>query len=161
YLATAVLQCFSCHSSRNWQAPGAPPFDENGGGGDVIWEDSVMRLTAPNISPDKATGSGNWSDDMFARAIREGVGHDGRALSPLMPYMSFKHLSDEDLASVVVFLRSLKPIHNVVLPTKISAEARSWIEKMLRPVTQPVLPPDLSDEKKRGWYLVQLAGCSG
>ena len=56
----------------------------------------------PNITPDKDTGAGNWTDDQLARAIREGIGSDGRALFPFMPYENFRSLSDEDLASVGV-----------------------------------------------------------
>ena len=69
------------------------------------------KVYAPNITPDAETGAGNWSDDQLARAIREGVGHDGRALFPLMPYPDFHSMSDEDLASVIVYLRSLPPVH--------------------------------------------------
>ena len=61
---------------------------------------------APNITPDPETGAGNWTDDQLARAIREGVGHDGRALFPFMPYQDFRFYSDEDLASIIVYLRS-------------------------------------------------------
>jgi hypothetical protein len=45
---------------------------------------------APNITPDRETGGGNWTDDEFARAIREGIGHDGRTIFPLMPYSEYK-----------------------------------------------------------------------
>jgi hypothetical protein len=43
------------------------------------------RIVAPNLTPDHETGIGNWSRDALAWTIREGVGHDGRALFPLMP----------------------------------------------------------------------------
>ena len=101
-------------------------------------EDSTKRLAPPNITPEKETGAGTWTDDMFARAIREGVGHDGRALSEAMPYFNFKRLSDEDLASVIVYLRSLPPVHHVVPPTKMPAGDRAEIEKYSRPITAPV-----------------------
>ena len=67
---------------------------------------------APNLTPDPETGAGSWTDDQLARAMREGVGHDGRALFPIMPYQHYRNMSDEDLASVVVYLRSLPPVHN-------------------------------------------------
>ena len=44
------------------------------------------HVVAPNISPDPEAGAGTWTDDQLARAIREGIGHDGRALFPMMPY---------------------------------------------------------------------------
>ena len=48
------------------------------------------RIVAPNLTPDPETGAGTWSDDQFARAIREGIGHDGRALFPIMPYQHYR-----------------------------------------------------------------------
>jgi len=74
---------------------------------------------APNLTPDPETGSGNWSDDALARAIREGAGHDGRALFPMMPYENFRYLSDEDVASIVVFLRTLPPVRNPLPTTRL------------------------------------------
>ncbi len=162
YLANGILMCFTCHSPRNWDAPGFPPIeDKKGSGGTIVNQDSSGIAIAPNITPDKETGAGTWTDDMLARAIREGVGHDGRALSWQMPYNMFRKISDEDLASVIVYLRSLPAIHNVVPPTKLSAEERSITEKSIWPITEPVLTPDFSDPVKRGMYLVNLGECVG
>jgi len=157
-LVTGLLECFMCHSDRDWEAPGAPPVVKKYGSGRLLWEDSSNRVIAPNITPDKETGGGKWTDDMFARAIREGVGHDGRALSNQMPYNSFKNLSDEDLASVIVYIRSIPPVHHILLPTKMPAGDRSWFEKSLKPITQPIPDPDI---KRRGRYLIGLADCTG
>ena len=78
------------------------------GAGDVQpYADLPGKIVAPNLTPDPETGAGNWTDDQLARAIREGIGHDGRALFPMMPYTHFREMSDEDLASVIVYLRSL------------------------------------------------------
>lgn len=162
YLTTGLLQCLTCHSPRNWDEPGAPPLaGQEGSGGTILQEDSTTRLIAPNITSDKETGAGNWTDDMLARAIREGVGHDGRALNWQMPYWTFRALSDEDLAAVIVYLRSLPPVHHVVLPTTLSAQERSETEKSLSPLTEPVETPDFSDPIKRGRYLVRLGECVG
>ena len=72
--------------------------------------DGVPFLTAPNLTPDPETGIGRYTDDQLARAIREGISHDGRALFPIMPYEKFRAMPDEDLASVIVYLRSLPPV---------------------------------------------------
>ena len=69
-------------------------------------------LTAPNLTPDPETGIGRVSDDAIARAIREGVGADGRALFALMPYEEYRRIPDEDVAAIVVYLRSLPPVRN-------------------------------------------------
>lgn len=162
YLANGLLQCFTCHSPRKWDLPGAPPIDSlKGSGGVVVNEDSVMRIIAPNITSDKETGGGTWTDDMFARAIREGVGHDGRALNWRMPHFVFRNLADEDLASLVVYLRTLPPVHNLVAQTKMYPEEKSGMEKALSPITEPVPTPVFSDSLKRGSYLVKLGECVG
>src|SRR5262249_16587189 len=106
-------------------------------------------------------GAGSWTDDMFARAIREGTGHDGRALSWHMPYFIFKNLSDEDLASVIVYLRSIPPIHNIVKPTKMSKDDQTAIEHFLKPLLNPIPIPDFSNPVARGQYLVKIGECVG
>ena len=162
YLTNGLLQCFTCHSPRNWKEPGAPPIaDKMGSGGTILVDDSTTFAIAPNITPDKETGAGTWTDDMLARAIREGVGHDGRALFWQMPSSTFRNLADEDLASVVVYLRSIPAVHNVVRPTKMPRELQLGIERSLKPIIEPVTMPDLSDSIKRGRYLVRLGECAG
>ena len=82
------------------------------GAGTVFAEGSELpgKVISPNLTPDKETGAGNWTDDMLARAVREGIGHDGRTLFPLMPYMNYREMPDEDLASVIAYLRTLPPL---------------------------------------------------
>ena len=157
YLTESVLQCFLCHSDRDWTKPGAPPVAGRKGGGHV-WENRPW-LVAPNITPDKETGAGTWTDDMFARAIREGIGHDGRVLHPQMWYGAFRNLSDEDLASVVVYLRSLEPVRNALPVTKLPAGRRPLPAPP--PLEGPVAQPDLSTPIARGGYLVRVADCGG
>jgi mono/diheme cytochrome c family protein len=69
------------------------------------------RFYARNITPDSGTGIGGFSDGEVARALRYGVGHDGRAL---LPFMEMQGLSDEDLTAVVSYLRSQPPVRHVV-----------------------------------------------
>ncbi len=106
------------------------------------------------------TGAGSWSDDQLARAIREGVGHDGRALFPFMPYQDFRALSDEDLASIIVYLRSLPPVHKQRPPTELIFPVKYLIRSAPQPLDAPVPDPDLSTPEKRGKYLVTIAGCT-
>jgi len=82
------------------------------GGEQEPYADLPGRIVAPNLTPDKETGAATRTDDVFARAIREGVGRDGRGLFPLMPYVNFREFSDEDIASIVVYLRSRPPLHH-------------------------------------------------
>jgi hypothetical protein len=130
-----------------------------GAGQQLPYTDLPGRVIAPNLTPDKETGAGNWSDDMLARAIREGIGHDGRALFPIMPYEHYRHMPDEDLASVVVYLRSLAPAHNPLLQTEIIFPVKYIMRNVPEPVEASVPAPDVSDPLRRGTFLVNLIGC--
>jgi cytochrome c553 len=160
YLASD-MGCLYCHSPHDWRKPDeAIPPGMEGAGQQLPYTDLPGRVIAPNLTPDKETGAGAWSDDMLARAIREGIGHDGRALFPIMPYAHYRSLPDEDLASVVVYLRSLAPARNPLPTTEIIFPVKYIIRNGPQPLTAPVAPPDLSTSVKRGAYLVNLVGCA-
>jgi mono/diheme cytochrome c family protein len=161
YLAEHLLQCFVCHSERDWDAPGAPPKAGRKGAGAIMSEREGRRIVAPNITPDRHTGAGRWTDDMLARAIREGIGHDGRALYWGMWYGSFSHLADEDLAAVVVYLRTLPPVRNALPATQLPAEEAAANARNPRPITAPVAGPPAGDSMALGKYLVAVADCTG
>src|SRR5579863_275143 len=105
--------CGGCHSQHDWKTHGAPVIPgEEGSGQWLNMPDLPGHVVAPNLTSDPQTGAGAWTDDQLARAIREGIGHDGRALFPMMPYQDFRKMSDDDLASIIVYLRSLPPVRN-------------------------------------------------
>ena len=80
---------------------------------------------------------------MFARAIREGIGHDGRTLFPLMPYTQYRSMSDENiLASIVVYLRTLRPLKRALPPTNVPFPVSRFIHTLPEPVAAPVPEPD-------------------
>jgi mono/diheme cytochrome c family protein len=149
--------CALCHS----------PMDTTGGGIKVKdgmwmagrnWEpDGVPFVTAPNLTPDPETGIGTWTDDQIARAIREGIGHDGRTLFPIMPYERFRQMSDEDLASIVVYLRSLPPVKNPLPKSAVPFPVKYLINGVPEPVEAPVTA-DLSTPVARGRYDVEVLG---
>jgi hypothetical protein len=85
----------------DYEKPGAQPRPGKKGTGAIFVEEGFQWLVAPNITPDMETGAGTWTDEQFARAIREGIGHDGRRLFPMMPYVNFRNMSDEELASII------------------------------------------------------------
>lgn len=162
YIATALSGCVFCHSPHNWDAAGLPIIPGTMFSGDIEpYTDLPGRIVAPNLTPDKETGAGNWTDDQLARAIREGIGHDGRALFPMMPYTHFRAMSDEDLASVIVFLRSLPPVRHELPKTEIIFPVKYLIRSVPEPITEPVLDePKTSDMVKRGARLVNLGLCA-
>jgi len=159
YLVDGVNGCFGCHTDQDWSKPGAPPVAGREGSGHVWADQDLPWLVAPNITPDKETGAGNWTDDMLARAIREGIGHDGRTLFPVMPYPHYREMSDEDLASIIVYLRSVPPVRNQLPQTQMPFPQTYLLQNMPAPVSGPV-SADLSTPEKRGSYLVSMAACS-
>ena len=159
YLTKGVAPCFACHSESEPDRQWVPKAAMLGAG--QRWpEPALPFLTAPNLTPDRETGAGNWSDDAIARAVREGIGHDGRTLFPLMPYGHFKHMSDEDLASIVVYLRSIPAVRNELPKTVLPFPLNRLINAAPEPLTTPVPEPDLSTPEKRGTYLAELAVCT-
>jgi mono/diheme cytochrome c family protein len=160
YLVDGVMGCFSCHTDQDWSKPGAPPVAGKEGSGHVWSDQDRPWLVAPNITPDKETGAGNWSDDTLARAIREGIGHDGRALFPVMPYPHYNQLSDEDLASVIVYLRTVPAVRNPLPTTKVPFPINFFNQNVPQPVTAAVPPPDQSSAVARGAYLVRMGACA-
>jgi len=132
------------------------------GAGAVFGEGNELpgRVVSSNLTPDKDTGAGIWTDDMLARAIREGIGHDGRTLFPLMPYMNYREMPDEDLASVIIYLRTLAPVRSPLPQTEIISPVKYLIRSAPEPVTAAVPQPDQSDPVKRGAFLVRMASCA-
>jgi len=152
YLVNGIGECFACHGPWDSSAPAWPPIrGKEGSGFAFSW------WVAPNLTPDRETGAGAWTDDMLARAIREGVAHDGHLLDPtIMPYEFYRSMSDEDLASIIVYLRSLPPIRNA-LP--LMRTRKDMIAPYAIPIYAQVPQPDVSTPQKRGAYLVQLGSC--
>ena len=70
----------------------------------------MMQAVSPNITP--AGPAGDWTDEELARAIREGIRPDGTLIGPPMPFALYRGLSDTDLAAIVAFLRTVKPVEN-------------------------------------------------
>jgi hypothetical protein len=159
YLAQGLLGCETCHSKKDWATHGGPTIKGTEFAGQMLdLKGFPGSPSVPNITPDRETGGGSWTDDEIARAIREGIGHDGRTIFPMMPYSEYKLLSDEDVASVVVYLRSLAPVKNSVPPMRVKFPVNYLVRSAPEPVTQPVHGPDSNDRVATGKYLVSM-GC--
>ncbi len=162
YLVNSVALCFDCHSQavKDFMEvkPGQAPIFTKLGSGRVLFQEGKARIVAPNITPDRETGAGTWTDDQFARAIREGIGHDGRTLFPLMPYQDFRSMSDEDLASVITYIRSLEPVRNPLPKTQLPFPLSRLINTAPQPVKRAIVEDD-STQIARGRYLTELGHC--
>lgn len=161
YLVRHVVACLGCHSKRDWNLFGAPIVGHPGSGGSCFNERWGMpgRVCPPNITPDKASGLGTWSDGEIMRAIREGVDRHGEALFPMMPYRSYRALSDEDTRAVVAYLRSLKRRTAEAEKSAIDFPTSFFITLGPVPLAGPVTAPPQGETAAYGAYLATVAGC--
>jgi len=111
-----MAACDGCHTPTD--AQGNPLPGKALAGGNFSFQDKEGRnITPPNLTPDKATGLGNWTDAQIAAALREGKSPDGGQLYPFMPYASaFYAFTDDDVAAVILYLRSLPAVNNPIPP---------------------------------------------
>ena len=162
YLVENVASCLDCHSDHtNGYAFPIKPGSEGQGG--YIFDKQIGFpgvVAAQNITSDVETGLGNWTDGEILRATREGIDRNGDALFPMMPYEHYRLMSDEDAKSVVVYLRTLKPIRNQV-PAKHLDFPVNFIAKFIpQPLSGPVTAPDpKTAHLEYGRYLARIGGC--
>lgn len=162
YLVEHLLPCISCHSRGDMSRFGQPASPEHTLTGGLVFDRKIGlpgTVQPPNLTPDAETGIGRFTDGELIRAMREGIGRDGRALFPMMPYGELKGLSDEDAKAVVVYLRSLAPRKSATLPTQVDFPVSMFIRLGPVPVEGPVSAPDPKDHRAYGKYLVTMAGC--
>ena len=158
YLVNALMGCMYCHAEPDLNLPGAAPkLDGQGSGRLIASEPDLGIVYSANITSDHETGIGQWTDGEVGRAIREGISRDGRALFPIMPYERYRHLSDEDLASVVVYIRTLPPVKKSVPKPKINFPINRLVLGLPEPVAAPVRDSEFSSAPDRGKHLAELA----
>lgn len=112
YLVESIAGCGNCHTPKS--ADGVPMTDMRLAGAFVIEEPGAFKAYAPNITMDVKTGIGSWSDEDIVRAIREGFRPDGTLIRPPMPTPFYRDISDRDVQAIVAYLRTVKPVDNVV-----------------------------------------------
>lgn len=98
---TRAADCAACHD-----APNGKPF-----GGGLPFKLPFGTIYSTNITADRDTGIGNWSDDEFVRALHRGIAPGGRYLYPAFPYTSFTAMSRDDALAIKAYLFSLPPQH--------------------------------------------------
>lgn len=159
YLATSVSVCMDCHSTRDWNKFSGPLVDGTlGKGGEVFDQKFGFPGTfySKNITP---AGIGNWTDGEVLRAIASGVNRDGKALFPVMPHAHFGKMDREDVYSIIVYLRSLKPIENIVSDSKPDFPMNFIINTIPQKAEFSKIPSK-SDTVAYGAYLFNAASCS-
>jgi mono/diheme cytochrome c family protein len=153
----AILgDCMGCHT-----APGGRAF-----AGGAPLQTPFGPMVAPNITPDKETGIGAWSEEDFRRAVKQGVGHGGERLYPAMPYPAYARMSDADVANLWAYMQTVEPVRRAVRsnllrwPFNIRALMAGWNWLYFKPSDfKP--DPAKSATYNRGAYIVTGPGHCG
>jgi mono/diheme cytochrome c family protein len=111
YLVT-IVGCSDCHTPGGLL--GKPDMQQYLGGSDVGFATPDGVFVAPNLTPDKETGLGNWTTEEIVRAITKGERPDKRVLAPIMPSDELATLTRSDVLAIVAYLRSLPPVSHKV-----------------------------------------------
>jgi len=155
YVVRALAPCASCHGDPNQRAANASGAEVPLVGG-FAFDIPPGTFYTRNLTPDSATGLGGVPDKAIARAIRYGVGHDGRAL---LPFMEMQGLADDDLQAVVSYLRTMPPVHNPVPAHHYTVLGRviraTVLAKPVGPSTTPPARAPRGASVETGRYLVE------
>jgi mono/diheme cytochrome c family protein len=154
YLANAG-DCIACHTAKGGKTLA----------GGLYMNTPFGPISTPNITPDKATGIGSWTDDQFYRVMHEGIGHQGEYLYPVMPFPWYTIVTRDDVMAIRAYLNTQPAVHKERLPNKfrfpynIRESLLAWRKVFFKPETFTP-DPKQSDEVNRGAYLVNgLAHC--
>ena len=109
YLTQTIVACGNCHTP---QGPNGPLAGKTLAGGLQIDHPPAFTAYGANITPDKATGIGSWTDAQIVTAIREGKRPDGSLIGAPMPIELYRGLSDRDVRAIVAYLRTVAPVEN-------------------------------------------------
>ncbi len=151
---TAAADCAACHTTQGQDAPFS--------GGRPI-ETPFGIVLAANITPDRATGIGGWSDVQFDAALRRGVRPDGKRLYPAMPYPYYTRMTRDDVLAIRAYLRTVQPVHHVVdtnqlsFPFRLRIGMRIW-NALYFDAGEFKPDPQQSGQWNRGAYLVEGPG---
>lgn len=153
YLVNAVMACDGCHTPRG---PGGFNMEKRFSGGSQTWDTPAYTVKGSNITPDRNTGIGAWSQDDLKRSLTDGVRPNGVPLAPQMPFAFYRILTARDLDAVAAYTRSLPAVRNEVqTPVYKAAMHAELVPGAERPIDEAAL----GDPVRRGFYLATIAHC--
>jgi mono/diheme cytochrome c family protein len=153
---TEAADCEVCHTRE-----GGEPF-----AGGRAFKSPFGVLYSPNITADRETGIGGWSDADFLRAVHQGIAKHGERLYPAFPYEYYTLITDEDVLAIKAYLFSLPSVHAPAPPDGLSFPFNPrWLMGMwalfYNPDQRFEPHEDRSPEWNRGAYLVEALGHCG
>jgi mono/diheme cytochrome c family protein len=152
YLVNTIMTCANCHSPKG--PPAAVAGKDFSGG--LSWDEAPFKVTAPNITQDKETGIGAWSDADIRALMRTGKRPNGVQIAEIMPTAFYGIVTDGDMDAIVAYLRTLAPVTNKV-PDPIY---KMQIPHLSYPGAEtPYTEELLKDPVKKGFYLATIGHC--
>jgi mono/diheme cytochrome c family protein len=152
YLVDGPMFCHNCHTPVG---PQGFDFSRALSGG-LTFDEPAYKVTGSNITPDKETGIGNWSDAELKKFLVSGIRPNGTKAAPIMPYEFYTVLTARDLDALVAYLRSVPPVrHETALPeyrTVAKPETPTYSGKQMTDA-------EIADKLSRGRYLLSIAHC--
>ncbi len=158
YLANHVTVCIDCHSKRDWTRFSGPITEGTFGmGGDLFDQKYGFpgAYYARNITP---AGITRYTDGELFRVITTGVDKEGKAMFPVMPYHNYGRMDEEDIKSIIAYIRTLAPIENKV-PESTSDFPMSFIINTIPKKAELTKMPGKSDVVNYGKYIANAAAC--
>jgi mono/diheme cytochrome c family protein len=124
--------------------------------GGLEFDEPPFKVTAPNITQDKQTGIGDYTDAELKKVLRKGIKRNGVPVAMIMPSGFYEIMTERDLDAVIAYLRTIKPIKNAV-PDPIYKIPQG------HPIPpggdKPFTDAMMTDTVKKGFYLVTIAHC--
>ena len=151
YLVNHLMACSNCHSPR---VNGVPTRALSGGV--QLFNEPWFTVKGANLTSDRDTGLGAWSDDDIKRAITQGVRPNGTPLAEVMPSAFYRILTPRDLDAIIAYLRTVPAVRNEVPAPIYKAEAPPSAYPL---AATRLNEADLADPLKRGLYLSTLGHC--
>lgn len=158
YLANHVTICIDCHSKRDWTRFSGPPLEGSKGMGGELFDQKFGfpgTYYAKNITPE---GISRYTDGELFRIITTGVNKEGKAIFPVMPYHYYGQMDEEDIHSIIAYIRTLKPIKNTV-PESVSDFPMNIIINTIPEKAALTKRPAKTDVVNYGKYIVNAAAC--
>ncbi|HEY4798229.1 MAG TPA: c-type cytochrome [Bacteroidia bacterium] len=158
YLANHVTVCIDCHSKRDWSKFSGPPIEGTFGMGGELFDQKFGfpgAYYAANITPE---GISRYTDGELFRVITTGVSKEGKAMFPIMPCRNYGAMDEEDIKSIIAYIRTLKPIKNEV-PQSVSDFPMNFIINTIPQKANPSKMPAKTDQLSYGKYLISATGC--
>lgn len=159
YLVTTVMACGNCHTPKDATGKAVPDKELSGGG--IGFDIPPYAGLAANITPDKDTGIGAWTDAEIKRAITHGERPDrgplaGKPLALPMAANFFKAILPGDLDAIVVYLRSVPPVRNAVAAPVYRGPVR---REAFALADRGFSEADMQSKVRRGAYLATIGHC--